>query len=200
VDAAKFPHLDLYLRKLPAGIDSYPKCFSRGAMLRSSVQGQAFHPSWETLPPVICEALRSPPLPTEWVSTVLTDAVFYAVLDTYHPTPSAMLSWTYERTMEAADSPAYRMFTKLAGVRAFLRGAVKVHAFFQRGTDLRMDLGDGEALIWLEHPPYLHLGLNHLSNEASFRASLESAGAKDVEVTMLESVPKLARYRARWRP
>lgn len=193
-----FPHLDDYWAKLPLGLDSYPECLSKGALLRSSLQGVKPHASWAALPPRVQAALRAPPLPTEWVSTVLTDSVAYVVYDTYFPTIEAMLKWDYDRTFKVANLPMYRMLTRVAGLSNFLRGAVKLHGFFQRGTDIRIKLSEGEADLRLEHPPHLHGGLNHLSNEAVFRATLDSAGAKTSSVTMLESAPTFARYRARW--
>ena len=195
-----FPHLVDYLAKLPAGLDSYPACLSKGALLRSSLLGIPFHSSWASLPPKLCSALEKPPLPTEWVSTVLTDSAFYVVTDTYFPTTDAMLKWSYDRTLKTADLPMYRMFTRLAGLSTFLRGAVKLHGFFQRGTDIRIKLSEGQADLLLEHPAHLHGGRNHLSNEPVFRAVLDAAGAKETNVTMLESAPSYARYRARWLP
>ncbi len=194
-----FPHLAEYLAKLPNGLASYPACLTKGALLRSSLAHARFHPSWTSLPPVLRAALESPPLPSDWVSTVVTDSAFYVVADTYYPTVEALMQWTYERTLQTANLPVYRMLTSVAGLPAFLRGAAKLHGFFQRGTDVRIKIAGDEADVRLEHPPHLHGGLNHLSNEPVFRAVLDAAGAKDTSVEMLESAPTFARYRARFR-
>lgn len=198
VDETRFAHLSRYLKELPAGLASYPECESKGTLFRTALQGNAFDPSWNELPEALLEALRHPPLPTQWVPSVLADAAFFVVCDTYYPTAEAMLRWTYTRTMKVADSATYRVLTRVAGLRNFLRGAVKVHGLFQRGTHVTVELGQNEAHIVLSHPPYLHLGFNHLSNEASFAAALESAGARESSVEMTESKPDYATYVARW--
>lgn len=197
--ASEFPHLAAYLAKLPAGLGSYPECRTKGILIRSSVKEVAFHPSWEALPPPILEVMRHPPLPTAWVSTVLTNAVHFAVADTYHPTAEAMLDWNYKRTMRVSTSPMYRMLTRVAGLKNFLRGAVKVHALFQQSTDMSVDFtGDTSARVVLEHPPFLHVGYALLANEAVFTATLESAGATTAKVKMVEASPERAVYDVSW--
>lgn len=199
IDKAKFPALAEYLERLPAGLASYPEAQTLGLLLKSAVAPHYFHASWKELPPELMVVLRSPPLPTAWVSTVLTDAVFCVVADTFHPTREAVLKWSYERTLRLTALPMYATLTKLAGVERFLRTAVKIHALFQRGTDVSLHVWGEEAEVRLTHPPHLHGELNHLSNEAVFRAVLESAGALDVTMRLRESRPEGALYVASWR-
>ncbi len=167
-----------------------------GILLRSSIAESYFHPSWKQLPEELVNALKRPPLPTTWTSTVLTDAVFCVVADTFHPNEEAVLKWSYERTLRLANLPMYSTLTRLSGVRAFLKLAARVHALFQRGTDLFLDVSPGQADVVLRHAPHLHGRLNHLSNEGVFRAALESAGARSVRVTLVASEPTYARYDA----
>jgi len=198
IDARRFPALAEYLGKLPAGLASYPAALTKGILLRSAVSGHYFHSSWHDLPAEIASAMKTPPLPTSWLSTVLTDAVFCAVADTFYPTKEAVVKWNFDRTIGLARVPMYSSLAKLAGLDRFVRAAVKVHALFQRGTDLKVDLRGSEATVRLEHPPHLHGGLNHLSNEGVFRAALESSGARKATVELVESTPTFARYECRW--
>ena len=191
-------HLRTYLERLPAGLGSYPECRSKGILLRSSVEAVPFHESWDDLPAPIANAMRSPPLPTAWAPTVLTNAVHFAIADTYYPTPSAILTWNYDRVKRLGMSPMYRMFAHVAGLKNFLRGAVKVHSFFMQGTDVSLSFSAGGATIKLDHPPHLHSGVVHLANEAVFRAALECAGATGVLVKMTESSPERAIFEASW--
>ena len=199
IDKQLFPALAEYLERLPDGLASYPEAQSLGLLLKSSVAPHYFHPSWKGLSPEIVTALRSPPLPTAWVSTVLTDAVFCVVADTFFPTREAVLKWNYDRTMRLTALPMYATLTRLAGVERFLRTAAKVHALFQRGTDVQLHVWGEEAEIMLTHPPFLHGELNHLANEAVFGAVLASAGAADVTMKMKHSKPESALYSATWR-
>ena len=199
MDETRFKHLTHYIGALPSGLASYPDCETKGTLLRTLLHGYAFDPSWTTLPRELREILEKPPLPTQWVRTALSDAIFYVLCDTYHPTAEATFRSTYDRTIMVANSATYRVLTRLAGLRNFLRGAVKIHGLFQRGTEISLELRDEEAEVVLSHPPYLHLGLNHLSNEAAFAAALESAGARESSVRMTASEPTYARYIARWK-
>jgi hypothetical protein len=198
IDPKRFPSLADYLSRLPAGLSSFPHAQSKGILLRSSVSGTYFHPSWEKLPPTMVDAMRHPPLPTQWVSSALTDAVFCAVADTLYPTEEAVVKWTYNRMVGLARVPMYSSLAKLAGLERFLRTVAKVHALFQRGTDLKVDVRGASAVVRLEHPPHLHGRLNHISNEGAFRGALEAAGARGVEVKLVESTPTLGHYNLRW--
>jgi len=200
IDPKRFPALAEYLERLPAGLLSYPEATSKGILLRSSMASHYVHRTWKDLPPAIVSAVRSPPAVTGWVSTVLTDAVFCLVADTFYPTPEAMLKWNYDRTLRMAKVPMYSAIAGVVGLERFLKGAARVHALFQRGTDVSVEVRGAGADVFLRHVPHLHGTLNHLSNEGVFRAALESAGGLDVTVKMLESTPTLARYEARWRP
>jgi hypothetical protein len=198
IDAARFPALADYVERLPAGLASYPEAESLGIMLRSAVSSHYFHPTWKELPAEIVGLVKKPPLPTVWIPTVLNDAVLALLIDTYYPTDAAVQKWSYERTMRMAALPMYLPLTKMAGVERFLRAAGRVHGVFQRGTELKVEAQKGEAVLLLLHPPYLHSSKNHLTNEAVFRAVLESAGGTGGTVTLVESRPDSARYDARW--
>lgn len=200
IDPERFPALADYVERLPAGLASYPEAQSMGILLKSSVVGHYFHPTWKDLPVQITELFRKPPLPTAWVPTVLNDAIFSLVADTFYPTEDALMKWSYERTIRLAALPMYVPLTKMAGVDRFMRAAARVHDLFQRGTQLEVEARPGSADLRLRHPPHLHSRKNHLTNEAVFRAVLESAGGTGATVKLVESRADGARYHAEWDP
>ncbi len=168
-------------------------------LLNSALNELPRHPSWEALPQPVLEAINEPPLATQWVSTVLTNAVQFAVADTYHPSDAQVLAWNRDRTLRVARTATYRAFVHITGIKMLLRAAVRIHALFQQGTDLRVEwTSTEEVLLFIEHPPYLHGGYSHLANEAVFGALLEKAGGHMVEVRMIESSARRAVYRASW--
>lgn len=168
-------------------------------MLRSALEGFGFHESWNELPERVVDAIRNPPGVTAWVSTALTNAVQNAVADTYHPTDADVLAHNRMRTEKVVAMPAYRALKLIAGARTLLRGAVRIHAMFQQGTDLDLDWkGETEVMLILTHPPHLHGGYTHIANEAVFAVVLESAGTQDTVVRMVESSPERALYRLTW--
>jgi hypothetical protein len=193
-----FPHLDEYLRCLPEGYHSYPECRAKGILVRSAIEGHRPRSSWATLPSALRSVLERPPLPTVWVPAVIADAVFYVICDSYYPSAEAVLQWNYDRTARLAKTPVYVVLRRALGPEVFLRGAVRIHAMFQQGTHVKLDIGRGRVRIRLSHPPYLHMGFNHLSNVAVMRAILEAAGGKAVRGEMLASEPTFAEYEHSW--
>lgn len=194
-----FPRLSKYLGVLPSGFASYPECRSKGVMLTSALAEVPRHESWYGLPSIVQEAIEHQPLATEWVSAVLSNAVQFAVADTYYPSDEQVLAWNRKRTLRVAGSTSYRALVHITGVKLLLRAAVRIHAMFQQGTELRVVwLSETEAHLFVEHPPYLQFGASHLANEAVFGALLEKAGGHRVKVAMMESSSRRAVYRASW--
>ena len=198
VDASRFPELSRYLGALPSGLSSYPEARSMGILLRSATSARYFHPSWKDLPKELVAALRAPPPATSWVPTVLTDAVFCVVADTFYPTREDVRDWSYDRTISLSRVPMYTTLTRVAKLDRFLAAAEKIHALFQRGTGLTIRTSAVGAEVRLSHPAHLHGELNHFSNEGVFESAFHAAGAKDATVELVESTPIGARYVARY--
>lgn len=198
--SASFPRVTEYLARLPDGLDSYPECQTKGVVLASALGELPFHDRWDELPERVLTRMRSPPLATEWVPTVLTNAVQCAVADVYHPSDREVLAYNRSRTLKVANSTTYRALARVAGVKILMRGAVRMHSMFQRGTDFRLVvLGDRAVTLFLEHPPFLHGGCMHLANEAVFGTLIETAGGAEVSVRMTESSARRAVYAVSWR-
>lgn len=198
--ASAFPRLDEYLERLPGGLSSYPACRAKGILVRSAVEGHRPLPTWAELPSALRAVLERPPLATVWVPAVIADAVFYVIADSYYPSEEAVLQWTYDRTARLARTPVYTVLRRALGPDVFLRGAARIHAMFQQGTDVKLRIERGRVRLRLSHPPYLHMGHNHLSNVAVFHAVLEAAGAKGVRGEMSASEPTYADYQFSWAP
>lgn len=198
LDVRRHPQLAAYLARLPDALASYPECRTKGTLITSALGDHDVAPLLAGLPAAVAEVLREPPLPSAWLPAVLSDAVFYVLVDAHYPTPEAMLAWTKERALQTARSPLYRALTRVSGPLALLRIASAAHGLFQRGTDLAVERGRGYVEAVLSHPPHLHGGMNHLSNVGLFEAVLEMTGVRDPRVEMVDSEPTFARYRMRW--
>lgn len=196
----RFTTLSAYLAALPAGLDSYPECRTKGAIVRSAIDDSDLGPAVELLPAPLAALVRERPPLTAWVPAVHSDAIFHAHCDLYARTDRAMLDWTYLRSSRASSSKAYRHLLTVAGPRFLLRTGVRLHGFFQEGTDLVIpELEASRAVIVLSHPPHLHSRLNQLSNVALIRALVELTGGRDAVCDMVEHGPAGARYVATWR-
>ncbi|MEM9191758.1 MAG: hypothetical protein AAGF12_21480 [Myxococcota bacterium] len=199
VDAVRFPGLARYLDTLPAGLDSYPECETKGVILRGAIDGHPLDEVAAGLPEELRSALDQPPPGGVWIPAVLSDCAFHAVCDRYYPTESAMIEWTYSRTKSVATNRLYRGLFRVAGPAAFLALAERLHnQMFQRGTILKVKLERQLAEFRLGHPPRLHSRLNHLSNVPLLHAVIELAGGQSVRVDMKETGDQGALYIARW--
>lgn len=197
-DTARFPSLSRYLTALPEGLSSYPGCRTKGAIVRSVFEEGMSLP--EGLPEPLEELARSRPPLTAWVPAVHADALFHLQCDLAHLDEDGMLAWTYERTARVGRSQAYRHLLSAAGPRALLRTSVRMHGFFQQGTELDLhELTQNHAAMGLRYPAHLHSRLNLLSNVALLRALVELTGGQDVECAMTHQDPTTARYDVRWR-
>ncbi len=199
LDAARFPTLTAYLAALPEGIASYPECRTKGAIVRSVLDEADLTVYAPQLPDALAALVRERPPLTAWIPAAHADAVFQLYCDTNAPTEQAMLDWTYERSTRFARSQTYRHIFNAAGPRMLLRTAVRMHGFFQHGTDLEVpELTATGAIVVLKHPPHLHSRLNQLSNVALLRAIVDLTGGKDGTCEMVEHTATFARYVTKW--
>ena len=200
VDARSYPRLHEYLSSLPSGLASYPDCKSKAVLVRTAIEGHDAAALPPGLPASVRDAVLDPPATGLWVPAVLSDAVFYVMVDAHYPTQEAVHRWTRERTFRAARSKLYRALTRVARPMVLLKMTSAVHGLFQRGTDLDVVRAEaGTARLRLSHPPHLHGGLNHFSNVALFEAMIEIAGGLGARVEMIASAPTEARYEAKWK-
>lgn len=199
LDAARFPTLSAYLGGLPAGIDSYPECTTKGAIVRSVLDEADLSVHVSHLPQALAALVRERPPLTAWIPAVHADAIFHLYCDTNAPSDQAMLDWTFERSTRFAKSQTYRHIFNAAGPRMLLRTGVRMHGFFQHGTDLEIpELTAAGAVLVLKHPPHLHSRLNQLSNVALLRAIVHLTGGKDGSCEMVDRAPTFARYVTKW--
>lgn len=200
VDAARFPSLFAYLAALPAGLDSYPECRTKGAIVRSAIDDSDLSSVVDAIPAPIAALLRERPPLTAWVPAVHADSIFHLHCDLHARTERAMLEWTYTRSTRASSQKTYRHLLAVAGPRFFLRAGGQLHGLFQQGTELEIpELAGERAVLVLAHPPHLHSRLNQLSNVALIRALIDLTGGKETQVEMVEPGPTGARYVATWR-
>ena len=197
-DPGRFPQLAEYIARLPDGLDSYPECKAKGTMILTALEGHDLAPVTDHLPARVVELVRDPPSSGLWVPGPMSDAIFYAVVDTFYPTQAEAFEWTRVRTRKAAQSKLYRALARVTSPKTLLRMANAAHGLFQRGTDLEATYGTDEATLTLTHPPHLHGGLNHRVNCPMFEEILLGAGAGQARVEMVESTPERAVYEAKW--
>lgn len=198
VDPHRFPTLSAYLSRLPAELDSYPECRTKGSMIRSALEGHDLSTDADGLPKRLAEIVADPPPPTRWLPLVYGDAIFHAVCDRFYPTEEQVLDWTYQRTVSMAKNKMYRKLVQVAGPAFLLKISTKVHGVFEKGTRARAEVGDHEARIELSHPPHVHSRLNHYANVGMLHGIIDITGGQRSHCEMRHSKPEGAVFECRW--
>lgn len=193
------PQLSAYLDSLPAGLASYPHCQTKASLVLSALRGLEQEELLASgLPAELETFIREPPPLGLWVPAVLSDAMFHACCDVFYPTESAMLKWTYERTIDLAKNPLYRGLLKAVGPRRWFRMGPKINRLFQRGTTLVNEVGERQCISEMTFPPRLHDHTNLMSNVPVIRATATLSGAKGVRAKLVEHSDTHARYECTW--
>lgn len=199
IDAQAFPRTAHYLDLLPDGLESYPECQTKASVLQAAKAGYGLTVEPGQLPAPIIDVLDHPPPKNAWIPQVLNNAAQFAIADRYFPTDAAYLDWAYRNNVRLAQSPMYKVLTRVASPKAFLRGANVKWRIVHRGQSLDIDvLDDHHARAHIRHPPHLHLEIGHRNFATAFEAILKAANAKDVSARVERSSPTGADLDLRW--
>ena len=197
MDERRYPKAAEYLRRLPDGLDSHKQCQVKGSVLLSLLGSTPVPFAREGLPATIVALLDNPPLPNEWVSEVVFNALVMAHEERMEP--GVLAEWILVRNRRLMRSPLYAVLFRLAGPERILSGAANRWRAFRRGTELRVvEQTRGSATVQINFPHRLYTA-NIVSNlTLALGAACEVAGARNFvgEVETLSDVS--ARCRARW--
>jgi hypothetical protein len=198
VDPLRFPTLSTYLSQLPAELESYPECQTKGSMIRSAIEGHDLEADLDGLPETLAKLVTDPPPPTRWVPLVYGDAIFHAVCDRFYRTEDEVVEWTYRRTLAMAKSKMYQKLVQVAGPGFLLKVSTKVHGVFEKGTRASAEVEGNNARIELSHPPNVHSRLNHYSNVGMLRGIVDLTGGTNPRCAMRHSKPEGAVFECQW--
>lgn len=195
----RFPRLFNYIKRLPAGLDSYPECQSKGSIIRSTLDGHDGEELLKGLPEELAVYVRTPPSVGEWTSNVHNGALFLAVCDLFYPEQSQMEAWTRERT-KTMGTGLYRGLMHIGGPRIFFRVSKSMQGLFQRGVDVSPKFeGANRMLNTLTFPPHLRSHYMLLANVPMYEELATLTGVKDAKATLEEWDATSAVYAVHWR-
>lgn len=197
--AARFPRLAKYIDVLPEGLASYPKCRSKGSLIRGALEGHDAEKLLPDLPKALAEYVGYPPPSGAWVSAVHNTALFYAVCDAYYPSEHAMKAWVRKRT-RAMGTGLYRGLLRVTGPSLFFRVAEKTHGLLQQGTQMDNLRLEGKSMsARLVFPPHLFTHFMLLANSPTYEVLTELAGGKDARCKLVAYDATSATYEGTWR-
>lgn len=198
-----FPALDVWLGGLPHGLASYPSCQVKGTMVRAVLRDGVHERFAAKLPRELRQWVETPPLATQWVSEVEQLGLILAAYDGQFAAAGgepAFLAWAQRGSQQALTGPVYKVMFAVAGPGLLLQGMSRRWSNLRRGTSLDLvGQGAGWAEVEMRFEPRLYDDLLLRVRGRTFLAAVETAGGKDVAVSILSARETVARYRVTWR-
>ncbi len=191
-----------YLARLPEGLDSYPHCVAKAALLRDILGSRPLDPEGDDVPDALRSLVASPPPVSSWIPEVHFVAVSLAIYGRHFggDDVQGFEDWVCARNSTLFRKPLYRVLIALMSPERLLVGASKRWTAFHRGTTLTLLQHTPEhALVRLEFPAHLFDRVLMHGFAASMRAAAEVAGGHDVASGLDTATPTFAEYWVRWR-
>jgi hypothetical protein len=194
------PRVERYLSAIPGGLDGFPECQAKGALVRNLLERQPLEDVIPRLAPPLRCIVEEPPVGSEWIPEVHFSALLLAVGDARGFTDVEVLSWTRERNRALFRSAAYRILMAVASPAQLIRFAGARWGNWHRGSTLDIEgIADDGVRCVLRHPPFLFDSMLHRVYAEAFVAALELAHAPNPSVQVATESTELVRYRAAWR-
>ncbi|MEW5740676.1 MAG: hypothetical protein AB1938_17240 [Myxococcota bacterium] len=195
-------HLEAYLASLPRGVDSYPDCVQKVSISREFLR---FLPSagLSGKVPAPVEELLGKRLPASaWVPEVHACALLLAILDAHFSDAEAFVARAYVANKELLTGPLYRMLMFVASPLYLARNAESRWNTFHRGIKMATESlpqeKSGTAVFRLEYPRLLLPEVLARSYSTAFKAALEAAGGRSVQVEVAGWQPETCRFSCTW--
>jgi hypothetical protein len=189
-----------YLARLPGGIQAYPECRHKGDALSLWLRTSPTSGVTERVPPEAAAVLASASHLPVWVPEVHASVLYLAIRDVHFADDGAFLLHAIECNRKLLDTPTNRVLFWVVSPKDMLRAAGSRWGSFHRGSTLSVRIrGDTSAELELGFPPHLLPEIVLRGNGTGFAAALETAGARDVVVDMIDVEPTRARFRGSWR-
>jgi hypothetical protein len=200
-DPSKFPRLAHYLAKLPRGLDSYPECQAKGAVLRNWLQ-DAQSLAGSPLPDELLGYLTSPPSQSAWLPEVHLWAVVLAEVDAAAMSEARFMEWCRELNLRLLKGPVYRFVLVMLSPETILGLGASTFRGFHRGFGITVGKSAGAErgllFVQLDFPPHLIDELCLKGLGTAFEVALALGRARAARVTLVEAKATSACFAAEW--
>ncbi|MEW5847734.1 MAG: hypothetical protein AB2A00_02930 [Myxococcota bacterium] len=193
--------MNAYVAALPQGLDSYATHQVKAAVLMNAINRTSIRRDADVLPPVLVHLIRSTLAATSWLPEAHVTAVWLAIRDLYHPDDESYLRFIYEGNRELLSGVVYGLLFKLIGIPRLLAGAGGKWGQMHRGIGITVTSTPEtlRAALRLDFPPGLVPPLVCKGYSQAFRAAMEIAGGKDVQLALTDFTTTRAMFEATWR-
>ena len=191
--------VNAYLERLPAGIDSYPECQTKGAAIRSYLDTLPAMALPDALPARLSLLLERPPLASGWISEVQWHALMIFFGSEVFG-ERGYLDSVYDSNLALLSSMTYRVLFRLVSTRAVLAQAASRWSLFHRGTTLETvgRIARKQGVLRLTTPAHHCPPLIGQGYAEAFRAAAVASGPSDAEVEITEHSPTVLEFAVRW--
>jgi hypothetical protein len=154
--AQRYPRMAAYLKGLPEGEDSYPRCQVRTSLCVTQLNGMPIpHPAAASVPEPAARLLAGP-LPTTWMPEVELMAMVHFIADHYQMDEPTQMRWMQEQNAKFYRTSMYSA-AAMAVTPEFLIGQFSPRwAEVHRGSEITARLiSPKEGELVLRFPPLL---------------------------------------------
>ncbi|MEW5847403.1 MAG: hypothetical protein AB2A00_01270 [Myxococcota bacterium] len=182
--------VEQFLRDLPRGMDSYPQCEQKGAVLRTFMAEKPLDAYVDQVPAEVARLVREPPPVSSWVPEVHATALYLAMMDLCFSGEQEFVDFAHATNRKLLDGPIYWAVFRLVGAERVVTGAASRWGQMHKGTTLtaRMD-GSRSSTLVLEFPVGLVPPVLARCYMTGMAAAVEVAGGKDVKMSLGSQAP-----------
>jgi len=188
-----------YIDSLPDGLASYPDFVQKASIYRLWIENTPAPFVPRELPPELDDLVRNPRPVSTWVSVAQTTALVFALTDARFGGEQALLQGFLQFNRKLLQGPLYQALMAVVSPAMALRGASARWGAFHRGITLDLAVTGHGATVELRYPPHLVSQLFARGYTTTWRATLEAAGARGIDVELERWSATGALFRAGWR-
>jgi hypothetical protein len=197
-DPDSLPLTAAYVRALPHGLDSYPKCRVRTAVTQMVIERFPQALDHSGVDRAFAQRLRTAVSQGEWMPETLGTTLRILTRDTVFASDDEYDEWNFQIAGELFARPFYRVLMYVVSPTLVMLGAQRRWSAFREGTTLAAKPHASGGEVVLTFPPHLYTPLVVAGFGQAFRASLVAARARGVTVALEDVQPDRARWSVTW--
>jgi len=195
---SSFHRVMAYLARLPHGLDSHSECKAKASIYRAAMGDLDVTGATTPLPEALVQLLQQPAPPGSWIPEAYNNALHLALADLHFADDDEFVDRAYAANQDLFRSPMYRAMMLLANPERVLNGARKRWEAFHLGTEFALEVAGNTAQVVLRYPDDVHDLLMLECIAMAFRAAIEAARGKNVDVSLTQVSPARAEFAGRW--
>lgn len=205
MNSRALPGVVSYLERLPNGLDSYPQCQIKGAIVAAILGDMALPRPLgpEDVPGPVLDLVLHPPSVSTWLPEAHYGALVAAINDLRFGGSGggeAFDQWVLAGNRALLSSALYKVLFLVVTPERVFNGAAQRWSAFHRGSDLSVVKREAHAaLLRLTYPPRLFADRTVRAFGLGLQAAGEAAGCKDVQIRPVVESDTTSTYDIQWK-